>query len=93
MGGAFAFPARGFSPNRRALGEFDRWTEAFRGNKRPLDDISKCYRIYSNGRFDLDEEAQKAPQEFRQAVRILVPHPQRAPRKIGKAVELIAVSV
>ena len=92
--GPLPFLLEAFLQTGRALGEFDRWTEAFRGNKRPLDDIFEVLQdLFGIGRFDLDEEAQKAPQEFRQAVqeswyRI---HSARRERS-GKAVELIAVS-
>jgi hypothetical protein len=92
--GPLPFLLEAFLQTGRDLNEFENWTEAFKGRNRPLDDIFELLQDrFAIKRFDLDEEAQKAPQEFRQAVqeswyRI---HSARRERS-GKTVELIAVN-
>ncbi len=92
--GPLPFLLEAFLQTGRALSEFEAWTEVFRGNNRPLDDIFEFLQErFGIRRHDLEESAAKAPEEFRLAVqeswyRI---HSTRRERS-GKSVDLIAVN-
>jgi len=92
--GPLPFLLEAFLQSGRGLGEFERWTETFRGGIRPLDDIFEWLQDrFGIRRFDLEEAAEKVPVEFRQAVQEswYKIHSERRERA-GKSVDLIAVN-